>query len=475
MFSSALVGSLPYCCINFKRHKLYKNGNPKGNTNTKKIFKGWYYCTIEGCELNGTVTLDSSYSLIIYNSHTLLRHTKGMTNSFKSRHIKGDQRTALAKSVADMTYPSKLYHRRLAALDENYFQMGNLRNVPQSKNVVKQCSYEHRKSSRLDESTLVSLKELKSIYQKELKAKSVPGFIQYMSFDPLTVALWSEKDIELFHKMSQNHALLVDATGSVTIKLNDKEVFYFSFLSFDRSLKTEPVAHLEILTDRSTSNTLQMLLGVFLEDEMKRYGYTTNSVPILCITDVSWPIIKCLIGAFNKESLEDYICRSFRIASGEATSEDLPVNRPKTFVHLSLCHIMKAFAKRIGECLSKDKEFLKYSMSVLANAGNLKDIFDIFKNIFTVLMTQSASNCIDARNYLHEKMSRIEEFKSASVTEIFKAETKCNAIDKKNTDENNEFPKLPKKEDTYLQQCKRSVYHTKCATIVDEIKKKCKK
>ena len=84
VFSSALVGSLPYCCIHFKRHKLYKSGKPKGNTNTKIIFKGWYYCTIEGCELNGTVTLDSSYSLILYNSRTILRHTKGMKNGFKS-------------------------------------------------------------------------------------------------------------------------------------------------------------------------------------------------------------------------------------------------------------------------------------------------------------------------------------------------------------------------------------------------------
>ena len=101
---------------------------------------------------------------------------------------------------------------------------------------------------------------------------------------------------------------------------------------------------------------------------MKRYGYTTNSVPVLCITDVSWPIIKCLIGAFNKETLEEYILRSFTIASGTASTKELPINPSKTFVHLSLCHVMKAFAKKIGECFRQEKEFLKFSMRVLANA-----------------------------------------------------------------------------------------------------------
>ena len=80
-------------------------------------------------------------------------------------------------------------------------------------------------------------------------AKHVPGFIQFISIDPFAIGLWTEKDIELFHNMSKNHSLVVDATGSMVMKMNGTEVFYFAFLSFDRSVKTEPVPHLEILTD----------------------------------------------------------------------------------------------------------------------------------------------------------------------------------------------------------------------------------
>ena len=138
--------------------------------------------------------------------------------------------------------------------------------------------------------------------------------------------------------MSKNDCLLVDARGTITLKLNDKEILYFSFISF-------VVPHLEILTDRSTTNTLKFVLSTFLEDETKRYRYTTHSVPILCIADVSWTIIKCLVESFNKETLEQFICRSYRISSGNASIEDLPTIPVKTFVHISLCHAMKAFAR----------------------------------------------------------------------------------------------------------------------------------
>ena len=127
-------------------------------------------------------------------------------------------------------------------------------------------SYEYRKGNRIDESLMTSLKSLKSLYNEELKCRSVPGFIQYLS---------CEKDIEHYHRMVNSHSVVVDATGTISLKINDKEIFYFSFLFFDRSVKTEPVPFLEILTDRATTNTLKSLLLQYLEDEMKRYVYTS--------------------------------------------------------------------------------------------------------------------------------------------------------------------------------------------------------
>ena len=72
-----------------------------------------------------------------------------------------------------MAFPSKIYHRRLAALDETSFKMGNMKNVPQSKNMITQCKYENRKNNRVDDSIIVSLQELKSTYKKELNSNNL--------------------------------------------------------------------------------------------------------------------------------------------------------------------------------------------------------------------------------------------------------------------------------------------------------------
>ena len=165
--------------------------------------------------------------------------------------------------------------------------------------------------------------------------------------------------------MSPDHCLLVDATGSIATKISDKEIFYFAFLSYDRSVHTEPVAHIEILTELSTSNTLKCIPMRFLEDEQNLFNYTSHSVPLLCTTDVSWPIIKTFVGVFNNETIEQYIGRSYLIVSGKATANDLSVTKVKTFVHISLCYVMKVFARKVNNCFKEDKNFIKFSLSLL--------------------------------------------------------------------------------------------------------------
>ena len=185
--------------------------------------------------MEGQAVLDKSLNLHITNKNLSLFHIKGKPKSFQSRFIRGEDREKLGKSVSGMNYGSKLFQDKLYSLDEQSFSMGNLRDVPISKNVISQCHYEYRKKNRLSESPVESVKLLKEEFSKEMNSKYIPGFVQFISVDPLTIALWSEKDIELFHEMAKHHCLLVDATGTIAQKLNGKEIFYFAFLSFDKS------------------------------------------------------------------------------------------------------------------------------------------------------------------------------------------------------------------------------------------------
>ena len=62
-----------------------------------------------------------------------------------------------------------------------------------------------------------------------------------------------------------------------------------------------------------------------------------------------------LLGVFNNESVEEYIGRSFAIVSGKATSSDLYINKIKSVVQISICHVMKAFANKVIKCFKEDK------------------------------------------------------------------------------------------------------------------------
>ena len=190
------------------------------------------------------------------------------------------------------------------------------------------------------------------------------------SINPFTIGLWTGKDIS-----TSSHSLLVDATGSIATKLTDKEIFYFAFISYDRFIQTESVPNLELLTDLSTTNTLKFICMRFLEDEMKRFNYTSFSVPFLWTTDFSWPIIKSLVEALNNESVRTYLGRPYLIVTGKGTVNDLPVETIKTFLNISLCHSMKALACKVNKCFKAERNFVMYSLSLLANSCSLSDVW----------------------------------------------------------------------------------------------------
>ena len=109
--------------------------------------------------------------LHLHNKNTSLSHAKGVEQSYRSRFVRGDDRIKLGQSVCDLSYHSKEFHKRLANLEETSFSVGNLKDTPMSKNVLKQCSYEYRKSTLEDEDAIKSIRILEEKYTTELAAK----------------------------------------------------------------------------------------------------------------------------------------------------------------------------------------------------------------------------------------------------------------------------------------------------------------
>lgn len=115
---------------------------------------------------------------------------------------------------------------------------------------------------------------------------------------------------------------------------------------------------------------------------------------------------------------------------------------------------MRAICFKIDKAFKKDKSFLKHCISLLANAGNLNDIFDILRELFTILVSKKNNFCAKAKNMLEEKAGKIECFK----IDALQANSAKQNVDDESVDSNK--PRFPQTEETYLQQSKRSIYQS---------------
>ena len=100
---------------------------------------------------------------------------------------------------------------------------------------------------------------------------------------------------------------------------------------------------------------------------MKKKGRATMLVLFTC--RISWPIIKAALRVFNNESIEEYYQRSYIIATGNATSKELPTTVSKTFIHLCPSHVMNIFFRRSKRYFKRiERTFVMHCCSLLANA-----------------------------------------------------------------------------------------------------------
>ena len=170
----------------------------------------------------------------------------------------------------------------------------------------------------------------------------------------------------------------------------EKRMFYFVFVIYNKTVKTEPIPILEILTDYPDECSRTCLLTSFLRDEQKCYGHRVRAVPIICTVDISWPFIRAILTGFNTESLEKYLeryfekylekCleRYFQILTGKASSNHLPtMTDKKTFVHICLAHFVKAVSYKTKPVYrSKEQpQFTAFCCSLLANANIYKNFW----------------------------------------------------------------------------------------------------
>ena len=106
--------------------------------------------------------------------------------------------------------------------------------------------------------------------------------------------------------------------------------------------------------------------------------------------------------------------------------------------------------------------FIKYCMSVIVNTGGLTDIFVLIKHLFRILLSPYSVQCDSAKSSFEVKIVNIEHYTKECQSDMSRNEPET-------------FDDIPTKEETYLQQSKRSIYYQKCKSLFLEELKNIKK
>ena len=82
--------------------------------------------------------------------------------------MKGTERGLLQEKLLDIKFPSKEFHKKLASLDEDSFNAGNLTGAGKSKEVYKKIKYECVKKLEHHDDIYLSIAKVKEKFTNEI-------------------------------------------------------------------------------------------------------------------------------------------------------------------------------------------------------------------------------------------------------------------------------------------------------------------
>ncbi|KAF3843863.1 hypothetical protein F7725_002712 [Dissostichus mawsoni] len=114
--------------------------------------------------------------------------------------------------------------------------------------------------------------------------------------------------------------------------------------------------------------------------------YTTHRVNQI-ETDFSWALMQATLLAFNRESVDAYLARTFAIINRQKRWDEI---KPTTTLHLCSAHIIKAVSNAVSRNTDDPglREFVTFVFARIQNTVSLQSGQDIFKHLCTVLLAE---------------------------------------------------------------------------------------
>ena len=194
------------------------------------------------------------------------------------------------------------------------------------------------------------------------------GFIQQLSISHsgISITLFDEPLVRLYHTVTPYCTLQVDATGSIIASMpwlknadnKPNKILLYALTVKRPTGKTPSIAIAEHITSNHSVFSIRNLFSKLREIEYQIYQQ--NVFPKLVITDNSKAIIQAVLNELNRETLEEYLKRIYGIIFEDQKTE----NTQKNQIRLCSYHILRNNYAKLKE-LTKDKSQMNFAQRVL--------------------------------------------------------------------------------------------------------------
>lgn len=321
ILASKLKEINPICSLAFKRRWVKRNMTTVGHF----IMTCDGYCTFSSCSVKVRVEVMSQQkesgkfiANIEYDSKPL-HHCE----EAHSRQIKASYRSRLRSNFATTRIPpSRMYHQKLSKLSETEYVGGNRDGIG-SRDVLKKVSGEARHIDEMHFDLTTSLEMMAKQEEEDTK------YIRCIQVLPFTVILFNEAGIALYHELAPTVTMFCDATGSITkVPGPGKRTLYYAIVLPHPIKGRAPLAVAELITTDHTVNSVTYFLRTVRSFEGKVYGFRNLCTPRRLVIDKSLVLLISFLEVYNRETIMDYLLRTFRIVTGEGALGDFQLIMP---------------------------------------------------------------------------------------------------------------------------------------------------
>ena len=399
-----------FCTFHFRRHYIAKENSRKRNTPV--VFYAFGHCIFEDCPC--TFQLQMRREDLVTKKITVIykgsvKHSAGERHS---RFIKSDtQKDMASKFHKGADKPSKVYQELKDSLSVNAKVSGNRTGCGNQPSTMRKIASEGLQQTQLDKDVMNSLKKVMDELIKKEKERAMPpraieGFVHTISFFPLSVYMWTEDQVRLWHHLCAKDIAYLDATGTIVRDFMGKRVLYYAIVVRHPKERNPPMPVAEMITNDHSAPSIRVFIERFRRDESKIFK-GRQQIPLQMNTDYSKAIILAALKEFNCESLQDFLIRVFKILQMEASNEDFKFMVP----HVGCSHFMSIMHRKLKAIVRSRKKgnsnrstntkcqeddvwyrFNMYCVSLLVNARTLDEFDLILEDVATCLLNERQNN-----------------------------------------------------------------------------------